>query len=68
MIRRSDIKADEWIEIGHVAVRTRSVLQAARVASTVRRTRQRGVTRDGVEWMCLARFREALARQAPDPV
>ena len=53
------IQPSEWIEIGHVAVRTTSVLTAMRVASKVKRTRQKG-KRDGVEFMCLARFREAI--------
>lgn len=45
-----------WIEIGTVAVRTDSILVAARIARQVKRTRQRGVI-DGVEYMCLTRFR-----------
>lgn len=45
-----------WVEIGTVAVRTDSILVAARVAAKVKRTRQRGVI-DGVEYMCLTRFR-----------
>ena len=45
-----------WIEISHVAVRTDSLLVALRVASKVGRTRQRG-TVDGVQYICLARFR-----------
>lgn len=45
-----------WIEIGTVAVRTDSILVASRVAAKVKRTRQRGRI-DGVEYMCLTRFR-----------
>lgn len=54
---RMSIRDDRaWIEIGAVAVRTDSILVAARVATRVTRTRQRGVI-DGVEYMCLSRFR-----------
>ncbi len=63
--QRQAINVREWIEIGHVAVRTKSVLAAAKVAAGVKRTRQRGTT-DGIEWMCLALFREQLERQGPD--
>lgn len=49
-------KEPRWIEIGTVAVRTESILVAARIARKVKRTRQRG-TIDGVEYMCLTRFR-----------
>ncbi len=49
-------EAGGWIEIGTVAVRTDSILVASRVASKVTRTRQRGMI-DGVEYMCLTRFR-----------
>jgi len=37
-------------------VRTDSLMVAARVATKVKRTRQRGVI-DGIEYMCLTRFR-----------
>lgn len=66
-LSRSDaheaLRACEWIEVDAFAVRTTSILTAAKVAShlnrTCRRSRQAGVF-DGVEWMCLARFREAI--------
>lgn len=60
------VKPNEWIEFGHVAVHTSSILTAARVAAKVTRTRQLGSrTVDGkkIEFMCLARFREQLASQ-----
>lgn len=53
------IEAGDWIEVAHVAVRTRSILTAARVARQVKRTRQHG-TIGGVEYLCLARFRELI--------
>jgi hypothetical protein len=56
------INPREWIEIGHVAVRTRSVSVAARVAARVKQTRQDGEEL-GVEYVCLAIFRERLAAQ-----
>jgi hypothetical protein len=60
MSKRAQVSdPSEWIEIAHVAVRTRSVLVAARVARQVKRTRQHGKV-DGVEYLCLARFRECV--------
>ncbi len=56
------INPREWIEIGHVAVRTRSVSVAARVAARVKRTRQEG-KHLGVEYVCLSIFRERLKQQ-----
>lgn len=56
MAKPSTSSEARWIEIGTVAVRTDSVLVAARVARQVKRTRQRGVI-DGIEYMCLTRFR-----------
>lgn len=56
------INPREWIEISHVAVRTRSVSVAARVAARVKRTRQEGRVL-GVEYMCLSIFRERLQAQ-----
>ncbi|HZF31343.1 MAG TPA: hypothetical protein VE907_19665 [Gammaproteobacteria bacterium] len=53
----------EWIEIGDVAVRTRSVTKAAQIAcKAVRTARRRGVASD-IEWMRLPLFRE-LTRSA----
>ncbi len=56
------IQPGEWIEIGHVAVRTRSVLTAGRIAAQVKTTRQVG-TIDGVEFMDLGIFRNVLESQ-----
>lgn len=53
------INPREWIEIGHVAVRTRSVSVAARVAAHVKQTRQEGMHL-GVQYVCLSIFRERL--------
>lgn len=57
------IRPGEWIEISHVAVQTRSVLTAARVAARVKRVRARG-TVDGIAWMGLGAFRALLDRQS----
>lgn len=52
----------EWIAINAWAIRTNSILTAAKIAAHLnrkcRRSRQAG-TFDGIEWMCLARFHEA---------
>ena len=63
-MKSKPVDPSEWIECGHVAVRTRSVLTAARVAAKVHRSRQAGmrlIAGRQVEFMCLARFRETLA-------
>lgn len=61
--RLAGINPSEWTEIGPVAVKTRNISVAARVAAGVHQTRRRGVT-NGVEWMCLARFRELCGGQS----
>lgn len=57
------INPGEWIEIGHVAVRAKSVLTASRIAAQVKTTRQVG-TIDGVEFMDLGIFRNVLESQS----
>lgn len=56
------IDPSEWVEIGHVAVRTQSILTAAKVAARVKRTRQVGKI-GAVEFMDLGIFRERLEQQ-----
>lgn len=66
MTEPAPIDPREWTEIDAFAVRTRSILTASKIALHVRkrcrRTRQCG-TFDGIEWMCLAIFRERLEEQ-----
>lgn len=59
------INPQEWTAVGAWAIHTPSVLTASKVAAHLnrkcRRTRQAGIF-DGIEWMCLARFEEAVRR------
>lgn len=53
------IRPEEWIEIGHVAVKCKSVAKAARIAAQVTQSRQIGII-EGTLFMDLGRFRERV--------
>lgn len=59
---RPMLKGEQWTDVGGIIVRTGNPLVAIQVAARVSPTRERGRTREGVEWMTPQAFQRAQNR------
>ena len=64
---RRSVRPDEWMAVGALRVRTDSPLTAIQVVARLSPTRERGRTREGVEWMTAQAFQQALDRPGSAP-